>query len=64
MTKIEEMIREEGRIQGREEGRMRVKKYFSLRMLKKGFDYEAIAEIQEVSIEQIKAWEDEAFNHI
>lgn len=36
------------------------KKISSLNMRKKGFDYETIAEINEVSVDQIKAWEEEA----
>ena len=56
MTEIEKMFIDEGR---KEQN-----KSASLRMLKKGFDYETIAEVQEVAIDQLKAWENEFFFHI
>lgn len=56
MTKVGKMLIDEGRM----EGRLEKTKEASLKMLRKGFDYETVAEVQEVSIEQLKAWEEEA----
>lgn len=64
MTKVGKMLMDEGRMEGRKEGRkegrLEKTREASLKMLKKGFDYETVAEVQEVSIEQLKAWEEEA----
>lgn len=49
---VRKVLREE-RLEGKLEG----KRISSLNMLKKGFDYKVISEINEVTVEQVKAWE-------
>lgn len=52
--------REEGQKEGRQEGWQESKKAISLKMRKKGYDYQTIAELNDISVDQVKAWEEEA----
>ncbi len=56
MTQVGMMIFQDGWEKGKEDSNREA----SIKMLKKGFDYETIAEIQDISVEQVKAWEQEA----
>lgn len=51
---------EKGIEKGKFAGIIESKKASSLNMRKKGFDFETIAEINEVSVDQVKAWVEEA----
>ena len=57
-TKLEG--KKEGRREGKIEGAREGKKEIALNMLKKGLDYEFVAECAGVSVETVKAWEQEA----
>ncbi len=60
MTQVGMMIFNDGWEKGMEAGREESKRESALNMLKKGFDYPVIAEINGVSEDQVKAWEQEA----
>lgn len=60
MTQVGRMLIEEGRQEGRQEGSLDTAKKTARNMLKRGDSLEAIAEVLELSVETIKAWEQEA----
>lgn len=55
-----EATKSEGVQEGIKEGAREGKKEIALNMLKKGLDYEFVAECAGVSVETVKAWEQEA----
>ena len=68
MTQVGKMLmdegrregRQEGRVEGRLEGRQETARKTARNMLKRGDSPEAIAEVLELPVETIKAWEQEA----
>lgn len=60
MTQVGKMLIDEGRQEGIQEGRQEIAKKTARNMLKRGDSIETIAEVLELPVETIKAWEQES----